>query len=1545
MIFVNRFLVFVGILLVFSLCTGVVSAADWTVNPGDSIQAAVNGAGDNDTVVVCDDNGTAYTYTENVVINKKLTVTAASGANVTVQAFDTSFPVFDIENNCNGSVIQNFTIMGATGSVGIYLENSDSITISGNTIINNFWGIYLKNSHKNTISQNHLSYNSYGFYFESSGNNTISGNELATNYNGMWLQYSGSNTLTGNTLANHYTYALVLDHSDSNTISWNNIINNYSCRGIWLQNSANNTLNDNQLTSNYVGIWLDYSPSNTISGNNGTNNDYGLYIYQSGDNTIHENSFADNYVCGLVLDYSDNNTCRGNNLTSNDYGGIWLDNAGNNTLTENNLTGSHFGMCLNSSPNNIISGNNGSSNDYGLYLDYSDNNQIVDNNLTLNGVGLEAHYSNNGTITRNSFIDNNGSGIIFYYSSGNINFNRIFGNGLEYEGYGLYNDGSETVDATGNWWGSDDPVVSLTGPSDIGVAGGTVLYDPWFGADIAFTVEWIKTASEVVKTYIETNHQLPCGVEISGIEVNMAQFLKLSTQAVLNINDELNNTIILGDFQDAASPLENITLGLVFDAEFVDLAADIKNSMNSNGYAPNYVADTSLGDFMGFESLVYMYSQILTSYNCTEGALPDSVSVVPWIAVSNPDKVYNFRTQEFFTTIQAAIDDADTQNNDTITLGDGTFTENLDVDKRLKITSLSGNTTVNAADMDLPVFTIQLGGSGSIIQNLIIIGATGNAGIFINNSNNNTIFQNNLTSNLNGVYVDNSSGNEVSGNTISCNINNGIFIDTSSDTTLAYNTVKNNSNHGIKVNSSLNNTIYSNSISNNSLDGICLYNSSAGIYLNRIAGNGRYGLYNEGSGTVNATNNWWGSNNQTEVLASVQGTMDITQWIVLSVTSSRDQSVTESASYIITADLTHNNQGEDTSSGDTVPEGIPVDFNTTFGTIITPASTRNGKAVSRLNSTSSGTANVTVSLDNQSITKTVIVSMVGVLNSRTNESFNSIQAAIDDTDTLNGDIILLGDGTYTENIVVNKTVTIKPVLGENVTVNAADTEKSVFLITSGGSGSTIQGLNIGGADNANGIAFSSANNCNISGNRVTGNDKGIYFYLSSNNTISGNVVRDNYYGMALYNSTGNSVSLNNLTDNYYGIYFENSNSTVLSGNNVTDNWDGVHLYNSTGNNLTENTVKGNWIGVYLFKSNNTTLEGNIVVDNGCGICYYDSGNSTVSGNSISDNWVTDTAWIDSSEMVVATTIYTCGPAALATVMKNLGVNATEDELATLAGTDETGTTMYGLKQAALSKGLNAAGYRLGVDQLQTDYIVVLKINGNYHYNIIRNITSTMVYLIDPNFGFVEMNRTRFSELFISNLTDSTGFVLIVANGTIEVNGTLLTDEEMQNIKAMAYTTKFKYVWVDGYWYSTKEWVNTSHYGWKLRWVWVSGYWAHWGPLSWYVWGHYELRWVRVWVKSGYWKTVWHYKKGYWKKITYKVQYTPLTNREMLFNNKQPYLNKNQQQIVVGVVKIAGGGLLVAGGTAFSPEGFGFLMGYGGAHLIQEGITDVASGFR
>mgnify|MGYP005837940291 CR=1 FL=1 len=81
-------IILISVFLALISVMGTVSAANWTVNPGDSIQSIINNASSNDTIIVNDNNGSAYTYTENIVIDKKLVLQAKTGSNVTIQALN-----------------------------------------------------------------------------------------------------------------------------------------------------------------------------------------------------------------------------------------------------------------------------------------------------------------------------------------------------------------------------------------------------------------------------------------------------------------------------------------------------------------------------------------------------------------------------------------------------------------------------------------------------------------------------------------------------------------------------------------------------------------------------------------------------------------------------------------------------------------------------------------------------------------------------------------------------------------------------------------------------------------------------------------------------------------------------------------------------------------------------------------------------------------------------------------------------------------------------------------------------------------------------------------------------------------------------------------------------------------------------------------------------------------------------------------------------------------------------------------------------------------
>ncbi|MFB2623054.1 MULTISPECIES: cysteine peptidase family C39 domain-containing protein [Methanothermobacter] len=113
--------------------------------------------------------------------------------------------------------------------------------------------------------------------------------------------------------------------------------------------------------------------------------------------------------------------------------------------------------------------------------------------------------------------------------------------------------------------------------------------------------------------------------------------------------------------------------------------------------------------------------------------------------------------------------------------------------------------------------------------------------------------------------------------------------------------------------------------------------------------------------------------------------------------------------------------------------------------------------------------------------------------------------------------------------------------------------------------------------------------------------------------------------------------------------------------------------------------------------------------------------------------------------------YSCGPAALATVLRNLGVHCSEAELAALAGTDESGTTMYGLILAATSKGLRARGVRMEISDLRRNHIAFVRYGDTAHYTVVLAVDDRNITLADPAMGRIRIRREIFSKIFTGNV--------------------------------------------------------------------------------------------------------------------------------------------------------------------------------------------------
>jgi parallel beta-helix repeat protein len=176
-------------------------------------------------------------------------------------------------------------------------------------------------------------------------------------------------------------------------------------------------------------------------------------------------------------------------------------------------------------------------------------------------------------------------------------------------------------------------------------------------------------------------------------------------------------------------------------------------------------------------------------------------------------------------------------------------------------------------------------------------------------------------------------------------------------------------------------------------------------------------------------------------------------------------------------------------------------------------------------------------------------------------NYSTIQLAIDISSI--GDIVYIHNGIYSENILINKSISLTGENKENSIINGNGSEN---VITIRAEFVNITGFKIQNGQNS-GILIENSKNCRVFRNVIDNNSIGIKIFSSNNSIISNNTIANNSaFGVYITNtkvplnvSKYNTIFHNNLIGNKNNVFDEGekNNWSYDKQGNFYDDYNGI----------------------------------------------------------------------------------------------------------------------------------------------------------------------------------------------------------------------------------------------------------------------------------------------------------------------------------------------------------------------------------------------------
>ncbi len=549
----------------------------------------------------------------------------------------------------------------------------------------------------------------------------------------------------------------------------------------------------------YTGIHFNSGASNcTISNNTVTGNYRGIFLSHSDYITLSNNIVLSNYEEGIYFTYADHCLLSNNDIYSNGDDGIFLDYSDYCTLTGNNA--SH-------------------NSDDGIDLEDSNNNTVTNNVFDFNeDYGLECDDSYYNTFEYNTFSNNEYVGILIAQSDYFI--------------------------LTNNTVNGNDEYGILIGESDYCIlTNNTASYNTEYAGIYLFISDYCTLSGNIVLDNSDDGIYLDdsdyCSLTDNDISSNGNDgiFLGYSDYCTLTGNNASHNSDDGIDLEDSNN---NIVTNNTFDNNYND-GFDCDDS-DHNTFADN-TFNSNDEDGIDIEDC---YNNTLANNTLSYNEFgiwienSDACTLTDNIMSSND---YNFGL--LGSSLEYYFNDIDTSNlvdSKPIYYWLNRSDEVVPADAGNVYAINCSNVSVMDAEITNEYYGVIFAyTNNSTIEN-VTISECYDSGIYIYESNNNSVIGNTVTNTYDGIEFEDSYYGIITNNIANSNEDDGIELDSADYCTVTNNTINENDEYGIYLYDSDNNTLTSNIAETNDY-GFYFTSSNNCTFADNQADNNTYALY------------------------------------------------------------------------------------------------------------------------------------------------------------------------------------------------------------------------------------------------------------------------------------------------------------------------------------------------------------------------------------------------------------------------------------------------------------------------------------------------------------------------------------------------------------------------------------------------------------------------------------------------------------------------------------------------------------------------------